>query len=113
MIAMEVSVALTSVRNASLRLEKARESVTAFQAALDGEREKYRLGFGSLVDVLTTEDRLISALSVQVQAQLDAAVETALLREATGTLVAPNAASPRADSQMFLTLPLLPPRSQP
>ena len=112
-IAMEVSVALAAVRNASLRLEKARESVTAFQAALDGEREKYRLGFGSLVDILTTEDRLISALSVQVQAQLDAAVETALLRQATGTLVAPNAAAPRADSQVFLTLPLLPGPGQP
>ena len=106
-------VALAGVRNAGLRLEKASESVTAFQAALDGEREKYRLGFGSLVDILTIEDRLTSALAVQVQARLDAAVQLAHLRQATGTLVEPNAAAPRADRQAFVTLPLLGGQNQP
>jgi outer membrane protein TolC len=105
-IAAAVSVALSGVRNAGLRLEKARESVTAFQAALDGEREKYRLGFGSLVDILTIEDRLTASLAVQVQARLDAAVELAHLRQATGTLVEPNAAAPRADRRAFVTLPV-------
>jgi outer membrane protein TolC len=106
-IAAAVSVALSGVRNAGLRLDKATESVNAFQAALDGEREKYRLGFGSLVDILTTEDRLTSALLVQVQARLDEAVELAYLRQATGTLVDPNANNPRADRLAFVTLPLL------
>jgi outer membrane protein TolC len=112
-IAAGVVVALAGVRNAGMRLEKAGESVTAFQAALDGEREKYRLGFGSLVDILTTEDRLTSALAVQVQARLDAAVQLAQLRQATGTLVAPGAAAPRADRQAFLTLPTFPGQNQP
>jgi outer membrane protein len=112
-IAAGVVVALAGVRNADLRLEKAGESVTAFQAALDGEREKYRLGFGSVVDILTTEDRLTAALVVQVQARLDAAVQLAHLRQATGTLVEPNATAPRADSRAFLTLPALPGQNQP
>jgi len=104
-ITAAVLVALDGVRNAGLRLARARESVIAFQAALDGEREKYRLGFGSLVDILTTEDRLTASLAVQVQARLDAAVELARLRQATGTLVEPLAAAPRADRQAFVTLP--------
>jgi outer membrane protein TolC len=112
-IAASVVVALAGVRNAGLRLEKARESVTAFQAALDGEREKYRLGFGSVVDILTTEDRLTAALVVQVQARLDTAVQLAHLRQATGTLVEPHVAAPRADSRAFLTLPTLPGQNQP
>ena len=106
-------VALAGVRNAGLRLAKARESVTAFQSALEGEREKYRLGFGSLVDILITEDRLTVALAVQVRARLDAAVELAHLRQATGTLVEPNAAAPRADREAFVTLPLLPGQNRP
>lgn len=112
-IATEVAVAMAGVRNAGLRLEKARESVTAFRAALDGEREKYRLGFGSLVDILTTEDRLTASLAVQVRAQLDAAVEVAHLRQATGTLIAPTAPTPQADRQAFVTLPRLPEAGKP
>jgi outer membrane protein TolC len=107
-ISSEVVVSLEGVRNAGLRLAKAHESVEAFQAALDGEREKYRLGFGSLVDILTTEDRLTTALIGEVQARLEAAVELARLRHATGTLVEPNAAAPRVDRQAFVTLPALP-----
>ena len=38
--------------------------------ALDEEREKYRLGFGSLVDILTIEDRLTASLAVEVRARL-------------------------------------------
>jgi outer membrane protein TolC len=105
-ITAAVVVALAGVRNAGLRLEKAREAVTAFQSALDGEREKYRLGFGSLVNILTIEDRLTATLAVEVQARLDAAVELAHLRQATGTLVEPNAAAPRADGRAFVTLPV-------
>jgi outer membrane protein TolC len=112
-IAAEVGVALGGVRNAVLRLGKASESVVAFQSALDGEREKYRLGFGSLVDILTTEDRLTTSLAVQVQARLDAAVQMAQLRRATGTLVRPNDAAPRADREAFVTLPELRGRNQP
>lgn len=107
-ISSEVVVSLEGVRNAGLRLAKAHESVEAFQAALDGEREKYRLGFGSLVDILTTEDRLTTSLIVEVQARLEAAVELARLRHATGTLVEPNATAPRVDRQAFVTLPALP-----
>jgi len=107
-ISSEVVVSLEGVRNARLRWEKAHESVEAFQVALDGEREKYRLGFGSLVDILTTEDRLTTSLIGEVQARLEAAVELARLRHATGTLVEPNAATPRVDRQAFLSLPALP-----
>jgi outer membrane protein TolC len=112
-IAAAVAVALSGVVNAGLRLEKAHESVTAFQAALDGEREKYRLGFGSLVDILTIEDRLTASLGVQVQARLDVAVELALLRQATGTLVEPNATVPVADRRAFVTLPVFDRQRQP
>jgi outer membrane protein TolC len=112
-IAAAVLVALAGVRNAVLRLEKASESVTAFRSALEGEREKYRLGFGALVDILTIEDRLTSSQGVQVQARLDVAIELAHLRQATGTLIGPNTAQPRADHRAFVTVPVVGEQKQP
>ncbi len=85
-----VIVSASGLTNSAARLEKANESVAGFQAALDAEREKYRLGIGFLVDLLTTEDRLTAALEVQVRAQLAYAVELAQLRRAVGAIIDPN-----------------------
>jgi len=90
-ITADVNVAGQAVRNAALRTERARESVAAFQDALAAERDKYTLGFGSLVDILTTEDRLTQALVLQVRAQIDYAQALADLRQATGTILEPDA----------------------
>ena len=73
------------VRNAALQLERVNRSVAFFRTALDNEREKYRLGVGSLVEVLTVEDRLTGVLVAQVQAELGYAVALARLRQGTGT----------------------------
>ena len=70
-IMASVVTAVGGVRNAALQLQRAREAVAASQAALDGEREKYRLGVGQLVDVLTMEDRLTVAEQTQVSAELE------------------------------------------
>ena len=57
-IASAVIVAAEGVRNAILQRQETDRSVAFFRTALDNEREKYRLGIGSLVEVLTVEDRL-------------------------------------------------------
>ena len=104
-IASGVIVAEASVRSAALQLGKVNESVALFRTSLDNEREKYRLGVGSLVDVLTVEDRLTSVLVEQVQAELGYAVALARLRSSTGTIVEPDKAVQRVDPSVFLTLP--------
>ena len=100
-----VVTAVGGVRNAALQLQKAREAVAASQAALDGEREKYRLGVGQLVDVLTMEDRLTVAEQSQVAAQLGYAQALTQLRFATGTIVAPDQAVQSVDRDVFLSIP--------
>jgi outer membrane protein len=107
-IAATVIVALQGVRNAALRLESARESVSAFQSSLDGERDKFRLGIGSLVSILTVEDRLTSALISLVQARLSYAVALTQLRQATGTVVAAGTRNPTIDRTTFVTMPFGP-----
>jgi outer membrane protein TolC len=104
-IASALIVATQGVRNAALQVEKVNQSVASFRTALDNEREKYRLGVGSLVEVLTVEDRLTGVLATQVQAELGYAVALARLRQTTGTIVEPDKAVQRVDPSVFLTLP--------
>jgi outer membrane protein TolC len=102
-----VVTAVAGVRNAIFQLQKAQEAVTASSAALQGEREKYRLGAGQLVDVLTMEDRLTEAQEAQVTAQLGYALALAQLRFATGTIVEPDQTIQSINRDVFLTVPEL------
>ena len=105
-IMASVVTAVAGVRNAALQLQRAREAVASSQAALDGEREKYRLGVGQLVDVLTMEDRLTTAEQNQVTAELGYALALTQLRFATGSIVEPDKAVQSVDQEVFLTVPI-------
>ena len=105
-IMASVVTAVAGVRNAALQLQRAREAVASSQAALDGEREKYRLGVGQLVDVLTMEDRLTTAEQNQVTAELGYALALTQLRFATGSIVEPDKAVQSVDHEVFLTVPI-------
>ncbi len=100
-----VVTAVGGVRNAALQLQRTRDAVTASQAALDGEREKYRLGVGQLVDVLTIEDRLTVAQQTYVNAQIGYALALAQLRFATGSIIAPDQTVQSVDRDVFFTVP--------
>jgi outer membrane protein TolC len=105
-IVASVVTAVGAVRNAALQLRSAREAVAASKAALEGEREKYRLGVGKLVDVLTIEDRLTEAEQNQVNSELGYALALTQLRFATGSIVAPDQAVQSVDRDLFFTVPV-------
>lgn len=105
-IASNVVTAMTGLVTAIARLRESRNSVKAYQLALTGEQEKFRLGLGSLVDVLTIEDRLTGELGQELSAQVDFAVGIETLRFATGTIVEPDAKAQSLDKSTFLSLPL-------
>jgi outer membrane protein len=104
-ISAAVVVAAEGVRNGIARLKNAREAVESFSKALAGERDKYRGGIGSIVDILTIEDRLTSALSDQVTAQLAFAQALIQFRFATGTLVSPDRTLQNIRADTFRSLP--------
>ncbi len=104
-IMASVVTAVGGVRNAALQLQRAREAEVASQAALDGEREKYRLGVGQLVDVLTMEDRLTVAEQNKVAAELAYALALTQLRFATGSIVEPDQVVQSVDREVFFTVP--------
>ena len=88
-----------------MQLEKAREAVRSSEAALQGEREKFSLGFNSFVDVLTVEDRLTAAMTSEVSAEVSYALALTQLRSATGTIVEPDQEVHAVDRARFFTLP--------
>jgi outer membrane protein len=106
-ISSGVIVALEAVRSAIIRLKHAREAVESFQDALAGERDKYSGGIGSIVDILTVEDKLNGALSDQLQAELNYALALVQFRFATGTLTPADASAQNVTAHRFVSLPFL------
>lgn len=105
-ISAQVITAVAAVRSAILQVKKARQAVESFQAALGGERAKYSGGFGSIVDVLTVEDKLNTALITQLQAQLNYALALTQFRFATGTLLSsPSGPVQNIPPDTFFRLP--------
>jgi outer membrane protein TolC len=100
-----VVVSLNAVANAVVRSQNAQSTVAAFQTALQGERDKLRLGIGSLVDILTVEDRLTGALGSEVNAILAYTSSVAQLRFATGTLIDPGQVVQTVDRDTLVTPP--------
>ena len=100
-----LKVAIDGVLNAKERVVRASDSVKSFEAALSGEQEKYRLGSGSVVNILSVEDRLTNALANQLQAQLAFALALTQLRLASGTLAPGNEPVRSVDSNLFRTMP--------
>lgn len=86
-VASSVISSLEAIRHASLGWQAATQSVAEYREALAGEREKLKLGTGSVVIMLTVEDRLTNTLLSEVQSRLEYAVAIAQFRFATGTLV--------------------------
>ena len=104
-IASAVVVALNGLLHARQSLDESRDSVAAFQQSLQDQRDKLRLGIGSVVDLLTVEDRLTSSLTTKVQAQLNYALALTQLRQATGTVIDANQQSLTVDRDVFFTVP--------
>jgi outer membrane protein len=104
-IASDVTVAATSVGNAIDQWKNAHQAVVAYQAALDGEHDKLRLGVGSLIDLLTVEDRLTAALTSEVRAQLAYATWVIRFRFSTGTLIAPDRVAQNVDPRVLVSSP--------
>ena len=106
-VSSEVSSAISGVYHSVRRLAQAREAVTLYEAALEGEKDKLRLAAGSLTDLLTVEGRMTSALVDLVAAQEAYAIALVQLRHATGTLVPADGPVTSIDRDVFFSPPPL------
>lgn len=102
-IASNVVVAATGLRFSVEQVRKAREASDAFRAALQAERDKLRLGVGSLIDILQEEDRYIGASLNEIGASVGYAVNIANFRLATGTYLLPDQPVQPVSRDLFYT----------
>jgi len=97
-VATGVDFALHSLISSAAQLDAGRSSLALYEQAVKQEIIKQRNGISTLIDVINTETRFISARIGFLQAQLAYATALARLRLETGTLVP----TPDADDRFSL-----------
>ena len=102
-----VVASFSALKNSAQSLARARESVVAFQEALQGEQDKLALGIGSVISVLTIEDRLTAASEREVAAWRAYGQAVVDFRFTTGDLVPVRDALPALDIRTFTTVPFV------
>lgn len=100
-----VAVAMSNLAASAQRVATSRESSELFRAAVDDEKEKLRLGIGTTIDVIQTEDRLTQALASELEAQLNYANALARVRFETGSLLVIDTGRQEIDMQTLTTVP--------
>ena len=106
-IASSVIAAGRAVYNTAQEAVKARSAVELYKKSLAGQREKYHQGAASVVDVLTVESNLTTAMTTLVQSELSYALAVTQFRFATGTIVPPGKSVVSINADVFRTLPAL------
>lgn len=86
-----LAVAAAGVTRGRLTLAEAAEAVRLARVVVDNEREKFRLGVATQIDVVYAEDALVSALLAEVGARRNYAAAVGTLRFQAGELAAAGA----------------------
>ena len=86
-IKSSVLLAISALENSALELTAFQDAALAYKVAVENEKQKFRLGWSTLLDVIQTEDRLTSAVLDEIAAQLRFANALASLRFQSGTIL--------------------------
>ena len=105
-----VTAAFATVRHAQLSLRQSEAAVRLLSSTVDSERQKFRLGFSTLLDVIQAEESLTTALLSRISAQRSFAAALARLRFETGTILAASGdgQAPSSGAALAAALVLLP-----
>ena len=104
-IRSSVAVAVADLSRAARRVGIARETTELFRSAVDDQNQKLRLGIGTVIDLILTEDRLIQAELGEVAARRDYAAAVVRLRFETGSLLQPSGAAQQIDHATITSPP--------
>lgn len=109
LLASQISTGVVDAAQGLVRayaeLVKLDQAFTLFKQSVSDQRELFKLGMASIVDVTTTEQSLASAQSQRLSAQLNYANAIAQLRYATGTLLPPPGPSAEAEIEHAARVP--------
>jgi outer membrane protein len=104
-IRANVAVALEAVKRHSASLKKAREAVALYQRGVRDEATKYKLGMSTIIDVITTSNRLDEARLTEVTNHLNYANAIIALRFETGTILVKEKDQYRVELKRLVSVP--------
>lgn len=104
-IRSNVAVALEAVKRHSDGLKKAREAVALYQKGVSDEATKYKLGMSTIIDVITTANRLDQAQFTEVTNHLNYANAVIALRFETGTILVKEKDQYRVELKRLVQVP--------
>ena len=100
-----VAVAVANLSRTARRVGIARETTELFRSAVDDQTQKLRLGLGTVIDLILTEDRLIQAELGEVAARREYASAVVRLRFETASLLQPSGAVQQIDHATITSPP--------
>lgn len=106
-IALGVESALSALTHGAQQLEKSEETVELYRISEENEKTKYKLGISTMIDVLTTSDRLLSARLSNIAFRLNTLNALAQLNFETGALLAEEKAGQSIRLEQFVGAPKL------
>ncbi len=104
-ISSAVAVAANALRSKTGELMKSAEAIRLYQTAVDNEKQKFKLGVSTLIDLITIEDYLESSLLSNISKQLGYAQGLVSLRFETGTLISFEGKEYSVSMEQLITIP--------
>jgi outer membrane protein TolC len=85
-VSLDAAAALETLQSAAQELDQSSAAARLHASAVDGEQQRFRLGTGTIFDIIDAEEALTSARLTEIDARARYAVALARLRYETGTL---------------------------
>lgn len=104
-IQSRVHTALSVLRQQVMELENARETVRLYKKAVENQEMKFRMGMGTQLDLINTQDNLTQARLRRIEAHFKCARALTELRYQTATLVSFVQDQAQVDLQNLTNLP--------
>lgn len=106
-IASDIATAFWGYESSRKTVINAENSSRHYRTALKKEKEKVSLGTGTLLDLITVEERMTNALLAEITSRMEFAVALARCRFETGTMITGHGEQIHLEGDLLTTLPAL------
>ncbi|MBF0120983.1 MAG: TolC family protein [Desulfobacterales bacterium] len=105
-ISSNVDLAIFSLKNIIMQLYKIEEAINSYKRAVENESKKFKIGTSTILDLISTEDRLSEVLLNEISGRVNYSNAVAKLRFETGTLLTLKGKEVIIEKDKLMTLPI-------
>ena len=106
-IGLGVEIAMSGLMRSAVQLRKSEEAVKFYHTAVENEKIKYKLGNSTMVDILTTNDRLLNERLSYISYRLNYLNTLVQLNFQTGALLVENEIGQSIRLDQLINIPKL------